>query len=256
MQLNRVKQLIAEDKPAFGTYVSLATPQVVELVAMAGFDYMRIDTYHKPLNLETTYALVTAAYSHGLMTWVRCRNDPWVIMLALDSGAQGIQLSNIQSAEAARAAVAATFYPPKGEREASRPLRYSDVPSDQYVDWATNEIMLACQIEGKEGLENYREIIAVEGIDVIQTGRNDISYALGLPGQQFHPSVLEAERRIVLTALEAGKQVALVYPATDEGMERIVRWHKEGVRIFTVEQDAMVLLRAYKQALGKLREAI
>ncbi len=84
---------------------------------------------------------------------------------------------------------------------------------------------------------NYKEIVKVEGLDCIQTGRNDISSALGIPGQEFDPRVIDMEDRIVGAALEAGKQVALTYPGTAEYDERIGRLIEVGVRIFSVDQD-------------------
>ena len=109
------------------------------------------------------------------------------------------------------------------------------------------------QIEGTEGIQNYQEIVKVEGIGCIQTGRNDISLALGVPGEQFHPKVLEMEKRIVGAALDAGKQVSLVHPANDDGIERISRWIEQGVNIHTVETDLTALSSFYSRALGRLK---
>jgi 2-keto-3-deoxy-L-rhamnonate aldolase RhmA len=255
MKPNRVKQLYQAGKPAFGTYITFSTPAVVELAGQAGLDFVRIDTYHRPFNPETVVDMVTAAYAHEITPWIRCRLDPWVIMMALDAGAQAISISNIPNAEAARRAVAATYYPPKGEREAGRPLRFRSMGAKQYHEWAENEVILSVQIEGVEGLENYREIVKVDGIDCIQSGRGDISLALGYPGDPFHPKVLEAEERVVEAALEAGKQVSLQHGATEDNFERMVKWMERGVRIFTVDQDFGALLRSYKYWVDRLRAA-
>jgi 2-keto-3-deoxy-L-rhamnonate aldolase RhmA len=114
-------------------------------------------------------------------------------------------------------------------------------------------VLLSVQIEGTEGLQTYAEIVKVEGIGCIQTGRNDISLALGVPGEQFHPKVLEAEQRIVGAALDAGKQVSLVHPANEDGFERMARWIEQGVKIHTIEADLTALASFYSHALGRLK---
>lgn len=119
--LNRVKQLYRVGKPAYGTYVSLPAPALVEVAALAGFDFVRLDAYHVAFNPETLENMIRTAYAHGITPWVRCRNDPWIIMTTLDSGAQAITIPNVGSVEAAKAAVNAAFYPQKGERHRAHP---------------------------------------------------------------------------------------------------------------------------------------
>ena len=140
----------------------------------------------------------------------------------------------------------ASAKPPEGI--ASATSKHSD-----YYEWSANEVLLSVQIEGTEGIQNYKEIVKVEGIGCIQTGRNDISRALGVPGEQFHPRVLEMEKRIVDAALEAGKQFWLVHPANDDGIERITRWIEQGVIIHTVETDLTALYSFYRGALTHLK---
>jgi 2-keto-3-deoxy-L-rhamnonate aldolase RhmA len=173
-------------------------------------------------------------------------------MTALDMGAQAISISNIGTVERAQQAVASTFYPPKGEREMARAHRYRSMSGQEYRDFSANDVFLSVQVEGDEGIVNYKEIVKVEGLDCIQTGRNDISAALGIPGQEFDPRVIDMEDRIVGAALEAGKQVALTYPGTAEYDERIGRLIEMGVRIFSVDQDFSAMRRYYVQALSRL----
>jgi 4-hydroxy-2-oxoheptanedioate aldolase len=253
MAANRVRQLYEAGRPAFGLYVTFPTPAMVEVAALAGLDFVRLDAYHIHYNPETLENMVRTAYAHDITPWVRCCNDPWTIMMTLDTGAQAITVPNVPNAEAARAAVGAVFYPPRGEREMSRPLRFRDLSTADYLDWVNSEVILSCQIEGSEGVENYQEIVRVEGVTCIQTGRGDLSLALGVPGEEFHPKVLEAEQRIVSAALEAGKQVSLLHPLTDDGIERMTRWIEQGVRIITVDSDYRVLMRSYAVGLRRLR---
>jgi 4-hydroxy-2-oxoheptanedioate aldolase len=253
MLANRVKQLYSAGKTAFGTYVAIPSPMVIEVAGQAGLDFVRIDNYHNRWNPETLANMIRSCYDQDITPWIRCRNDPWIIMTTLDMGAQALSISNIGTVEATRQAVASTFYPPKGEREMARAHRFRSMSGQEYLDWSANEVFLSVQVEGDEGIVNYKDIVKIEGVDCIQTGRNDISLALGVPGEQFHPRVLEMEQRIVDAALEAGKQVSLVHPANDDGIERINRWIEQGVLIHTVETDLTALSSFYTRALTRLK---
>lgn len=253
MSVNRVKELVQAGKPAFGTYVTFQTSAAVETLALTGLDFVRLDPYHISYNSETLENMIRTAYAHNVTPWLRTRNDPWVIMTMLDLGAQAITVPNVGSAAEAKAAVAATFYPPKGEREMSRPLRFRGLSATDYLEWAKTQLMVSCQIEGSDGLENYKEIVKVDGLDCIQTGRGDLSLALGIPGETLHPKVLEAEKRIVDAALEAGKQVSLLHSLNDDGIERMQQWMDQGVLIHTVDSDYSVLMAHFSAGVKKLR---
>jgi 2-keto-3-deoxy-L-rhamnonate aldolase RhmA len=252
---NRVKGLYTQGQSAFGTYILLPAPACVEIAAISGFDFVRIDAYHTAVNPETLQAMVTTAYAYNLTPWVRCHNDPFTIMNVLDLGVQMISIPNMPDAEAARAAVNSAFYPPRGQREMNRATRFRGHTAPQYLDWVNENVVVSCQIEDADGIANYREIVKVEGLDCIQAGRGDISLAIGLAGQEFHPKVLELEERIVMAALEAGKQVSLVHPLTDDGIERTLRWMERGVRILTLDGDERVLQRSYTDGLPRVKRA-
>ena len=140
----------------------------------AGLDFVRIDNYHNRWNPETLANMIRSCYDQDITPWIRCRNDP-IIMTTLDMGAQALSISNIGTVEATRQAVASTFYPPKGEREMAlgASLRLDVRPG--VLDWSANEVFLSVQVEGDEGIVNYKDIVKIEGVDRIQDGRNDIA---------------------------------------------------------------------------------
>lgn len=249
---NRVKQKYSQDQIACGTYITYPTPAACEVAAISGLDFVRLDAYHVGFNPETLENMIRTAYAHDVTPWVRVRNDPWSIMTVLDFGAQAITVPNVGRVDEARAVVEAVYYPPRGEREMARPLRFRAMSAGDYFDWANNELIISCQIEGAEGIQNYKEIVRVEGIDLIQTGRGDLSLALGVPGEDFHPKVLEMEERIVTAALDAGKQVTLLHSITEQGVERTRYWIEQGVRVLTLDSDYRILLREYQNAVRRV----
>ena len=255
MQSNALRTKLAAGSTVFGTYVAIPSPAVVETLALAGLDFVRMDPYHVAFNRETLENMVRAAYAHGITPWARIRNDPWEIATTLDTGVQIVTLPNIGTAEEARRAAAAARYPPHGDRENGRPLRFKAMDEAEYLRWAEREIMVACQIEGTQGLQNYREIVTVEGVAIVQTGRGDLANALGFPGETFHPRVLEIEAEIVEAARAAGKEVSLHVPLSERGFEHVQAWIARGVRIFTLDIDVNVMLRTYRDGLADVRRS-
>ncbi|CAB3809699.1 HpcH/HpaI aldolase family protein [Paraburkholderia fynbosensis] len=250
---NRVRDRLDAGVICYGTYIRFPGPAPIEIAAQAGFEFVRIDAYHVAFDPQTLDDMIRAAHAHQVTPWIRCRNDAYEITKVLDMGAHAISAPNVGTVREAQALVSAVRFAPKGQRESSRPVRYHGMGLAEYVEWAEREILVSCQIEGAEGLENYKDIVKVEGLDVIQTGRNDIALALGLPGQQFHKDVLDAEARIVDAALTAGKQVSLAHPLNEDGIERSLRWAEKGVRILTMGSDIDSLFLAFKSGVRQLR---
>jgi len=199
--------------------------------------------------------MIGRAYSHDITPWVRCRNDPWEIMKILDMGAQALSIPKCSSAAYAAAAASAMFYPPKGRRESNRPLRFRGMTDADYFEWASNQLVLCVSIEDQAGVDSLDEIVKVDGVDVIATGRGDLSLALGVDNDRNHPKVLQTQKRILATALDAGKQVSFTCATTQAGIEEGLYWKEQGARILTFEAEYRVLLRAYGEALTHLRNA-
>ncbi|GAA2858075.1 4-hydroxy-2-oxoheptanedioate aldolase [Aminobacter niigataensis] len=253
---NRVKQNYRAEKSSFGVHVKVPAPALVDVAANVGSDFVKFDQYHSPFGYEAFYAMVAAARAGGMTPWVRCRNDAYEIMTMLDMGIEGITVPNCGSADEARAVVAATRYFPKGVRESNRPVSRRGHSDKDYFEWAESEILVCVSIENKAGLENYKEIVKVEGVDVIATGRGDISLALGVPTDRDNqPEVIETQKRVLFAALDAGKQVSMTYPCTPKGMEEAAWWQEKGVRILTMETEHRVLARSYAAAFNQLKSA-
>jgi 2-keto-3-deoxy-L-rhamnonate aldolase RhmA len=181
-------------------------------------------------------------------------------MQALDNGALIVSMK-INSVEDARAAVAATYYPPRGVREPSRAKRHKSLPEARYLEWYNDQILVSLQLESPGALENYREIVKVDGADIIQFGKHGFAAALGISmdlagyGPTMDPRLEDYEKRVVFAALEAGKQVSLVHSLTPEGIERTLRWIEQGVYVMCMDSDWIILNRDYSNALKALRQS-
>lgn len=251
---NAIRRAALEGRTAFGMYVRLPAPGIVDLVGQAGLDFIRIDLFHGGLSLETAEGLIRAAYGVGLTPTARVAADAVLIHGVLERGALSITVPGVDDPEAARAVVDAARHPPRGRRPSGRPLRTLGAPSPEYLRWADEELVVSVQVESPRGLEAIDEIVAIEGLDMVQSGRSDLAMSLGVPGQASHPDVLAAEERIVEAARRAGKWVALHFPPGGSSLEQARRWAGQGVQCITLGSDTQILFDAVRRRVAAARD--
>src|SRR5438093_7066292 len=143
---NGIRDAIESGRPVLGTFISTRATQAVEMAALGGLDFIRIDAYKNWLNPEQQNALIHYAYSMGLTPWVRCKNEAWEIMQAIDNGALVVS-TKIGTTNDAAIAVNAVRYPPQGTREPSRPKRCAHMAQDEYIAWYNRNVLVGLQLE-------------------------------------------------------------------------------------------------------------
>lgn len=205
---------MAEKRPFIGAIVNFTSAWFVDVVGLAGFDFVMLDAEHGPLSPESAEIMIRAAEAGGLVPIVRVpANVPHEILRYLDVGAAGVQVPHIDTAEDARAAVAAIRYPPIGQRglaPITRAARYGvDEPVPTYVERMNRELLLWAMIETAEAVENVDAILAVPGIDAIIVGPGDLSSSMGHRGDRTVPAVKEAVQHVVDRCRAAGMPVSL-----------------------------------------------
>ena len=171
------------EPPALGTWVKIPAMEVVELVALAGFDFIVIDLEHSPIDLETAYRLIGTALHTGVAPIVRVPGrDPGFIARILDAGAEGIMVPHVDTVEQARAVVSAVRFPPLGARgvgSTSRAGAWGALPRAEYLRYGQEEAVVIAQIESAEGVRNAGAIAATEGIDALLVGAADLAVSEG-----------------------------------------------------------------------------
>lgn len=194
LPVNRFKAALHSGQTQIGIWVSLSDPTVAELLAGCGYDWMMFDTEHSTTGPNEALGFLRTVAPYPVSPIVRPSwNDPVEIKKLLDAGAQTLLVPYVQSAEEARAAVAAVTYPPKGVRGVAgitRATRYGTVPG--YATRANEEICLLVQVETREALAQLQEIAQVPGVDGVFFGPADLAASFGYPGQPSHPEVKAA----------------------------------------------------------------
>ncbi len=249
---NIMKEKLNQGRVAVGVLVQEPAVQIVEIIGLLGFDWVLIDCEHSPMTLESAQRLVMAAQLRGVTPLVRVpQNLPEIILRYMDAGAMGVMVPNLDSADEARRAVQAVKYPPLGERGLAG-VRAADygvtAPLGEYVKVANAETIVMGLIENKQGVQNIDEILAVEGLDGINIGPNDLSKSLGVPGQANHPLVQEAVAKVLAAAKRAGKPVG----AGVRGGENPKKYIDEGYATVSIVLNALVTT-ALKDFLNQAR---
>lgn len=193
MPKNRFKAALKAGRHQLGIWNSIGGNTVAEMLAGAGFDWVLIDTEHAPVEaVEVMAALQAVGQYPEVSAIVRpVVNDTALIKRYLDMGAQSLLIPYVQSADEARAAVAAVRYPPQGVRGVAgmmRAARYGRI--EGYTKQASDGICLLVQVETKAAVERLEEIATVDGVDGVFIGPADLAASLGFPGETGHPEVV------------------------------------------------------------------
>lgn len=248
---NPVKRVLREGQPVVGATITVASPEVAAQAANLGFDFLWLEMEHSPITLETARNMILATRGLKAVPFIRVPvNELWAAKRALDAGALGVIFPFTSTPELARQAVAACRYPPEGARGFGPGLATFRWPvPGGYPNFADRNIMVIIIIEQARAVDQIEEIAAVPGIDVLFIGTNDLSFSLGLRGQQNDPKLKEAIARVVAAAKR--HKVALGRPA---GSEQVGQFIKEGFQFFQGSSELGMMAagaRPMLQTLGK-----
>lgn len=200
-----LKNRIKAGELTLGSWITIGHPNVAEILANAGFDWLVIDIEHNPIDISMVQALITTIQSKGVAAFVRVsKNEEVVIKHVLDAGADGIIVPMICSKDDARQAVDYAKYPPIGKRGVglARAQQYG-TGFETYKKWVEENLVVIAQIEHIDGINNLEEIISVDGIDGTIIGPYDLSGSLGKPGMFDEEDVKEALAKYTQTCKKA-----------------------------------------------------
>ena len=240
---NDVKAKLSRGEPSVGTWTMIGHPVVAEILAQAGFDWVVLDVEHGVMDWPRVLGQVQAVQGQGCAAICRIPvNAPEHFKWALDSGAEGVMVPMVRTAEDARQAVTFAKYPPDGIRGVGvcRAHGYG-ATFQSYVEHANDETLVILQIEHIDAVNNIDEICAVSGIDAVFIGPYDLSGTMGLMGQVHHPEVEAAVKRVCDAARVADIAVGLLIaePRPGELAQRIA----EGFHFISVGLDTLLLVR-------------
>lgn len=201
----QLKAKLARSELTIGSWITLGHPAIAEIMASAGFDWLVLDMEHSVLELSEAQTIIQVLDGQQCPAIVRLTsNHPDQIKRVMDAGATGVMVPMIKSADDAKAAVEAVYYPPVGKRGVglARAQGYG-AHFHEYRQWLKDNAVIVVMIEHVDAVRHIDSILSVPGIDAYIIGPYDLSGSMGQPGELDHPQVHQAIEQI----LDAGRRL-------------------------------------------------
>jgi 2-keto-3-deoxy-L-rhamnonate aldolase RhmA len=231
--------------------------EIGPVMETAGFDWLLMDLEHNSMSLETVGEISVGCLGTGISPIVRVPEFEYAMATrALDGGAQGIVMPHVDNADQAREIVRKLRYPPVGARSISSMqvhVGFRQVPIPELMRDLDARFLLVVMLETREAIENCEEIAAVEGIDVVMIGANDLSLDLGVPGEVMAPPVVAAFERVARACKALGRHAGLGGIRTAEDLKV---YFDMGYRFIFAANEVTLLVNAGKARTESLRRLV
>lgn len=231
--------------------------ETAKIFETAGFDWLFLDLEHNSMSIETACEMSVAALDAGIAPLVRVpENQYWMATRALDGGAQGIVMPHVDTPEQAREVVRQLRYPPVGRRSISSMqvhVNFRSVPVGELTQALDQEFLIAVMLETETAIGNCEAIAAVDGIDVIMIGGNDLCFDMGIPGDVMNPRVVKAFERVAAACKAHGRHAGL---GGIRKPEQLKVYFDMGYRFILAANDVTLLVDAGQKRTAALRELI
>lgn len=237
-----------------GTWIKLSSPESVEIMAYAGFDFVVIDLEHTTLDLGAASTHIAMARALGVDPLVRVPDHGLsVIQRVLDAGAAGVVVPHVDTVQQARAVVRATCFPPRGDRGSggtSRAGRWGLLPRADYLEYGNEQALCVVQLESEVAIRNTREILALDGIDAAFVGPADLSMSMGVAAGS------DEVDRLVTSALAAaaaaGVPIGTASATSDQARAALAR----GYDYVVVSNDTSILASGGRAIVNALKAPV
>lgn len=234
-----------------GTWVKTPHPHVVEVLALSPLDLIVLDAEHAPFDRASLDSAILAARAGAKPVLVRPASAAHENLLqALDSGADGVIVPHIRSAEDAREIVRACHYQPGGRGFAgsTRAAGYTTLGMARHRA-AARDISVVAQIEDVDAVEAIEAIAAVDGLDALFIGRADLTVSYGVASPD-DPIVVAAVERICAAGRAAGRCVGMFLGRSGD----VAHWHAQGATLFILQSDQEFVLHGAAALAATIRD--
>jgi 2-keto-3-deoxy-L-rhamnonate aldolase RhmA len=255
MKPNALRNLLNQGRPAYGTMLQdCRSPSVVQIMALAGCDFLFLDMEHGPFSLETVADLVRVARLVGLTPLVRVPDAEYhLISRPLDFGAQGIMVPRVETKAQVEIIVESAMFPPQGKRGCSVNKGQNDFQTQnpfEFTQEANRENLVILQIERQQAVEDIDELLSVPGVGATLIGPNDLALSLGLHSVDML-AALEGPIQHVLDASLARGIPCGIHIAN---LEWLAEWQRRGMQLLTYSTDINFLRTGAASGISWLRD--
>jgi 4-hydroxy-2-oxoheptanedioate aldolase len=224
MRVNLLREQFFSDDMSIGVAIDLDDVSVVEMMGIIGFRWVYLDVEHTGLSVARCLDMVRAADAAGMGSLIRVASAQTRDVLPfLETGVNGVMLPHVTTPEVATTFVRELRYPPEGTRglwPGSRAAQYglTTDPVSYYRDPSSVPVSVAL-LEDELAFERIDELVAVDGLDVFDFGRGDLSGSLGIPGRTADPRIAAYCERAARVIRGAGKRLCLSTPTPSALMQ-------------------------------------
>lgn len=251
-----LKNKLKNNELTIGSWIMMGNPMSVEVMALAGFEWLVIDIEHTSIDLATTENLIRTIQSHNMKALVRVsKNEEVIIKRVLDMGADGIIVPMVCSKEDAISAVNYTKYPPIGKRGVGlyRASKYG-TKFEEYKKWVNDELVIIAQIEHIDAVNNIDDILQVDGIDGTIIGPYDLSGSIGYPGEFERDDVKDAVAKVLLKCKEYN--IPSGFHVVDTNPDALKMKIEQGCTFLAYGIDYFFMRDAAMNGMKKLKEGL
>jgi len=249
-----IKERLAAGETLFGSFLALGSPLAAEALGLAGFDWLLVDLEHGGGHEADALAQVLGAKSAGVSVLARVESSHRSRAgRLLDLGVEGLMCPQVNSAAEAEEWAAALHYAPYGSRGvalSTRSARFGTDPDP--LGTARSTTLGIAQIESREAVEAVEQIAAVDGIDVLFIGPNDLTSSMGRLRQFDDPEYRAAVERVVAAAGAAGKTAGIFFGSAERVEEAI----DDGFRLIGIGADSSHMMAGARATLARIAAAM
>lgn len=234
-----------------GLWLTLESPNATEILAGAGYDWLLLDMEHTTVDPSQIASHVRAANGGTAELVVRIPwNEPIMVKRLLDAGVRSLMFPCVQSAAEAQAAVSATRYPPHGIRGVSGNMRANSFARvKDYAETYRQEQCVIVQLESRTAIAAIEEIGAVDGVDALFIGPNDLAATMGLFGKPGAPEVKAVVADAIVRIKKTGKAAGIL----NYNLAEALALFKAGFDFIAVNSDTGILARQSEAILAQLK---
>lgn len=246
-------RIVAGQVSAVMSVKFLVSNEIAMMCRQAGISGMFIDMEHSTLDLHTVAQLILACNYAGVSPIVRVPSKShWHLSRVLDAGAAAVVVPHVESVQEVKELVRAAKYAPLGQRGCANNqplLNFQHVPTRVQNELLNAETMLLPMIETPAAVELVDEFLAVDGVDGILIGSNDLCTDMGIPGQYDNPAYQDAVTKIVLAGKKAGKPIGI--GGIGGRQDLLERWFAMGATWSLSAGDGAILQAGMKKVAGE-----
>ena len=230
------------------------TVDIGKIMRQCGYDWIFIDMEHNTMSVDTAAQISVAAQDAGITPIVRVPGfQHFHATRVLDGGALGVVVPHVDDVETAREMASNCRYPPIGHRSVTSSLPqigFEKLPLAETTKLVNESTLLVVMLETPEAIDNAEAIAAVEGIDCLLIGTNDLCMEMGIPGQVGDARVVEAYERVIAACEANGKWTGMggVYDPP-----LMTKYVDMGVRMLLAGNDLPLLMAAATERAAEMR---